>query len=201
MLNPTILSLANTLNAFHPRSPVSYLQVAHYCRDVSLDILKRMTSEIEMSLGQKGPTPDAIVENAKKVKSRSSYLLAEVKGVPKVVGRHFVTMPIDETSKARLMAMSQGCERNNVMLLCDINPQARYVALPYGLQPADLSIEEILNFDRGVADILVRVERTAVAFSKLYDVGGAPSGFLTQSTPLDDIYENKGLLVNETPPN
>lgn len=41
MLNPTILGLTNALNAFYPRSPVSYLQVAHYCRNVSLDILKK----------------------------------------------------------------------------------------------------------------------------------------------------------------
>ncbi|QPG04332.1 hypothetical protein IT774_08560 [Salinimonas marina] len=196
MLNPTILGLANALNAFHPRSPVSYLQVAHYCRNVSLDILKKMTHEVESSSGHKGLSPEVIVEQVTPVDFQESYLLAEVRGVPRMMGRHFVSMPIDERCKGRLMAMSQGCARNDVLMICDIAPHARYIALPYGVSPAKVTVEDLDQFDHGVSDIVVRVERATVTFSKLYDVGGAPTEFLTQSTLLEDIYENNGMLVS-----
>lgn len=196
MLNPTILGLTNALNAFYPRSPVSYLQVAHYCRNVSLDILKKMTHEVESSSGHKGVTPEVIVEQTMPVDFQESHLLAEVRGVPPMMGRHFVSLPIDERCKARLMAMSHGCARNDVLMMCDIAPYARYVALPRGVNPAEVTVKDLDRFDNGVSEILVRVDRSAVTFSKLYDVGGAPTEFLTQSTLLEDIYESKGMLMS-----
>lgn len=198
MLNPTILNLANTLNAFHPTSPVSYLQVAHFCRNVSLDILKRMTRDVEISQGQAGPNPAIIQKDAHTIEHQGGCLLTEVKGVPKAAGQHFVAYQTDEQCKARLMAMAQGCERNNCVLLCDIAANARYLALPAKVDASTLSEADLQTYDRGIDDILVRVEREFISFSKLYDVGGSPTGWLTEKVSLNQIYENDQLLVIQT---
>lgn len=195
MLNPSILHLANTLNTFHPRTPVSYLQVANYFRNASMDIIKRVTREIEQSLGSKGLTPDAIKQRPVEENADTTLLLIEVKGVPSSVGHHFIALPLTEMCKARIMMMANGCHILNVSMVCDELAEARYIALPYGTMVSDMSSEEVLSLDRQVENIVLRVGSSGLAFSKIYDIGGSPSGFLTETVPLESIYEATDTLI------
>ena len=195
MLNPSILHLANTLNTFHPRTPVSYLQLANYFRNASMDIIKRVTREIELSLGRQGLTPDTIRQRPVDDTARTILLLIAVKGVPSSAGHHFIALPLTEICKARIMMMANGCNTLNVSMVCDEHPDARYIALPYGTMVSDMSSEEVLSLDRQVENSVLRVGNSGLAFSKIYDVGGSPSGFLSETVPLESVYEATETLV------